>query len=122
MLTLSIDGMSSFVEVMTVLIIFVLVLVLTYFVTRWIANYQKGQFSTGNIEVIEMRRIAQNKYIQIVRVGDTYLALGIGKDEIQVLAELSKDEIRESSRSEMKPFPDFKKILERSKKKSEWKE
>jgi flagellar protein FliO/FliZ len=115
MTTLSVNGVDSFAQVMTVLLIFVFVLALTYFVTRWIANYQKGKLSSGNIEVIETQRISQNRYVQIVRIGEKYFALGIGKEEVQMLGEIAKEELN-LQKKELNNFPDFKKIFNNIKK------
>ncbi len=84
--TTKVDGYLQF---MTVLILFVFVLAITYLVTRWIANYQKGRAGLGNLEIIETCRVAPNKYIQIVRAGEKYLVIGVGKDEVHMLSELS---------------------------------
>lgn len=114
MVLLSVNGIDSFAQVMTVLLVFVFVLALTYFVTRWIASYQKGSLSSGNIEVLEIQRIAQNRHIQIVRIGEKYFALGLGKDDVQMLVEVSKDELKFQTKEQLK-FPDFKKIFNNSK-------
>lgn len=66
--TTKVDGYLQF---MTVLILFVFVLAITYLVTRWIANYQKGRAGLGNLEIIETCRVAPNKYIQIVKAGES---------------------------------------------------
>jgi len=86
-------GADSYLQFMTVLIIFVFVLALTYLVTRWIAKYQKGKAGTGNLEVIETCRLSSDKYIQIVRAGKKYLVVAIGKSEVHMLLELTEDEI-----------------------------
>ncbi|MBQ8596557.1 MAG: flagellar biosynthetic protein FliO [Lachnospiraceae bacterium] len=78
---------------MTVLILFVFVLLITYWTTKWIARYQKGKAGAGNLEVIETCRISSNKYVQILRAGEKYLVIAIGKDEIHMLAELTEDEL-----------------------------
>ena len=39
---LAATSLDSFVQLITVLIIFVFVLILTYFTTRWMAGIQKG--------------------------------------------------------------------------------
>ena len=88
--TTKVDGYLQF---MTVLILFVFVLAITYLVTRWIANYQKGRAGLGNLEIIETCRVAPNKYIQIVRAGEKYLVIGVGKDEVHMLSELSAIEL-----------------------------
>lgn len=107
------NGTNNIVQFITVAIIFVLVLILTAFTTKWIANYQKGQFGNRNIEVIETYRITNNKYIQVVRVGETYLAIAVGKDEITMLKEIPKEQIQMLSR-EGEPVS-FKSILEKAK-------
>lgn len=86
-------GTDGYLQFMTVLILFVFVLTITYLVTRWIANYQKGRAGLGNLEIIETCRVASNKYIQIVRAGEKYLVIAIGKDEVHMLSELSAIEL-----------------------------
>ena len=85
--------MDNYLQFVTVLILFVLVLAITYLVTKWIANYQKGKTIAGNLEVIETCRITANKYVQIVRAGSKYLVIGLGKDEIHILSELTEDQM-----------------------------
>ncbi len=84
---------DGYLQFMTVLILFVFVLAITYLVTKWMANYQKGKAGSGNLEIIETCRIASNKYIQIVRAGEKYLVIAIGKDEVHMLSELSAIEL-----------------------------
>ncbi len=84
---------DSYLQFITVLLLFVFVLAITWFVTRWIANYQKGITAYGNLEIIETCRVAPNKYVQIIRAGSKYLVIAIGKDEVHMLSELEKDEL-----------------------------
>ena len=70
---------DSYAQFITVLLIFVAVLAVTALVTKWIAGYQKQQGAAGNIEVLETGRIANNKYIQLVRIGESYFAIGSAK-------------------------------------------
>ncbi|WP_177205639.1 flagellar biosynthetic protein FliO [Acetitomaculum ruminis] len=86
-----IDSIFQFIQV---LFIFVVVLALTYFTTRWLANYQKKNLVDSEIEVLDMGRLTANKYIQVVKVGDRYLVLGISKDEITMLTELTSEEAK----------------------------
>ena len=85
---------DSYIQFISVLIIFIVVLAATYFVTRYLAGYQKEKNSFGNIEIIETGRITTNKYIQIVRLGDKYMAIAVGKDEITALCEVDKDSLK----------------------------
>lgn len=93
MLLTATGRLDSYLQFMTVLILFVFVLLITYWTTKWIARYQKGKAGAGNLEVIETCRISSNKYVQILRAGEKYLVIAIGKDEIHMLAELTEDEL-----------------------------
>lgn len=94
MLLTGMDRTDGFLQFMTVLILFVFVLAVTWLTTRWIAGYQKTKAAGCNLEVIETMRVTGNKYLQIVRAGEKYLVIAVGKDEIHMLAELSREEIQ----------------------------
>ena len=85
--------MDSYLQLISMLVIFVVVLAVTYFFTKWMAGYQREKTTSGNIEVIETARISTTKYIQIVRIGGKYVAIGVGKDEITNLGEISKEDL-----------------------------
>lgn len=115
MLLAGVGRTDSYLQFITVLILFVFVLGVTYVTTRWIANYQKGRALAGNLEVIETMRITGNKYLQIVRAGNKYLVIAVGKDEIHMLAELSEEEVT-VLRQQGTQTLDFKNILEKIRK------
>lgn len=54
---------EAFAQLLTLLIIFIFVLAVTYYVTRFVGNYQKNKLSGSNINILETMRIANNKYI-----------------------------------------------------------
>ncbi len=99
--------------------IFAVVLVATSYVTKWIAGFEKSQSYNHNLRIIETLRITTNKYIQIVKAGEKYLVIGIGKDEICLLGELSKDEVDESGSTVVSPVnvETFTQIFEKIKNK-----
>ena len=119
MMLLAITGSSaleSFIQLLGVVLIFVFVLAATYFTTKWIANYQRTTTKNRNIRIIETCRLTSNKYIQIVQVGEKYLAIAVAKDQITVLTELSEDEIIDfSAEYENNKKESFSKILEKVK-------
>lgn len=90
LLTGRVDSAAQFI---TVLILFIIVLAITALTTRWIAGYQKQQNINGNIEVIDTQRIANGKYIQIVRMGEKYIAIAVCKDTVTMLTEVQKEQI-----------------------------
>lgn len=84
---------SSYAQFIIVLLIFVGVLAVTFFVTKWTAGYTKKRGTGTNIELIESAPLATNKHIQIVRIGEKYIALAITKDNVSVLTELEMDQL-----------------------------
>ena len=77
----------------TVAVLFIVVLVMTYFTTRFIGNYQKGHMSCNNIQIVETMRLSQNKLIQIVHISDKYFAIAVCKDTVTLLGELDGSDI-----------------------------
>lgn len=93
---LAITTGESVFQLLTVLFCFFVILGLTYITTKWIAGYQKVQSFQKNIQVVETMKITTNKYIQIIKVGmDTYYVIGIGKDEISPLGQLTGDQLKD---------------------------
>ncbi len=87
------SGLESVVQLLVALIVFVIVIVLTGLTTKWIGGYQKNRFSNKNLQPIESMKVGNNKFIQLVKVGEVYLVLGIGKDEVNAIAKLTKEEL-----------------------------
>jgi len=113
---LSVSGtINSVAQFLTVLLLFVFVCAVTYFTTKFIASYQKGGMQGTNIELIDVFRIDATKCIQIVRVGEKYIAMAVCKDNVSVLCELSEDEIVRGEHSKGTVSVDFKDIFEKMK-------
>lgn len=93
LLGLKTNGVESFAQFITVIFIFIFVLALTYFTTRFVGKYQKKQMHNSNIEVIETFKVTSNKFIQIIKTGNKYLVIAVGKDSITMLTELTEDQI-----------------------------
>ena len=84
---------SSYGQFIVVLLIFAGVLAVTYFVTKWVAGYQRGRSAGANIQLLESAPLASGKYIQIVRIGNRYVALAVCKDTVTVLTQLNEEEL-----------------------------
>lgn len=94
---LILSSLDSFVQLITVLVIFIFVLIITYFTTRWMAGIQKGRSFNKNLRIIETISAGNNKMISIVQVGEKYLVVSIGKDEVHYLTELKQEELKDLS-------------------------
>lgn len=86
-------GGNSILQLLGLLFIFVLVLIAAWYVSKFIGNKTMQGFGNKNINIIETFNMGNNKAIQIIRVADKYLAIGIGKEEINVLTELKEEHI-----------------------------
>ena len=116
------SGLASVFRLIGVLLVFLFVLAVTYATTKWIAHYQQGIAANRNIQVIETFSITNNKFIQIIQVGERYLVISVCKDTINILTEITEDELvwkpsneEEGDRSGINS--NFQEILENLKKK-----
>lgn len=80
-------------QLLALLVVFVLILFATYYVTKWIARAGAIQTRARNIKVVETFKITQNKYIQIIQLGSKYYAIGISKDNIAFLTCLEEEQL-----------------------------
>lgn len=97
MYILSAGSLDSFMKLISVLLIFVFVLVITYLTTYWMSGVQKKRTYNKNLKVIETISVGNNKFISIVEAGTAYLVVSIGKEDVNLLARLSKDELSDLS-------------------------
>lgn len=109
---------DNFLQFISVLFVFVVILIVAYFVARWIGaqGQGRGQFGNRNIRVVEGYRMGPNKTIQIVKVGNKFFVLGVGKDEISYLGEVEEEDLA-ITEDTMKPLLDFKDFLAKAKNK-----
>lgn len=114
MILLSSNGLNSFFQFMIVLFLFVVVLFVTLWTTRWIAGYQKEKMSGSNMEIVDTMRLSSNQYIQIVRIGSEYVAIAVSKDSVTKLADVPADQIVLKQPSE-EELVSFKELLEKAK-------
>lgn len=110
------NSFENFIQFLSLIVVFILLLVVVYFVTRWIGGMEQRQYGNKNIKIIEGTRVGPNKVIQIVQVGKKFFVLGIGKDEISYLGEVKEEDLTISEEN-IKPLPDFKEILAKAKEK-----
>ena len=75
------------------IIIFVLIIVSCYYVTRFVGTKSMGTIRESNIKVIDVYRVNQNQCLMIVGVGKKYFLLSSGKDSVTMLSELSEEDI-----------------------------
>ena len=90
-------SLESFLQLISALLIFAFVLLITYFTTQWVGSYQKVRMKSKNLQVIESLSAGNNKSICLLKAGTEYLVVAIGKDEIHPLATLKEDQLTDVS-------------------------
>ena len=111
---------ESVMELIGLILIFIIVLVACYFTTRFVAGKQMVQKKMGNFETVETYAIAQNKYLQLIRMGNKYVVISVSKDSVQYITELEENEICRMQKEVSAQGKSFKEILSLiSKEKSE---
>lgn len=113
-LTQSTSSLKSIGQLICVVLLFLFVLFLAYAAARIAGSFQSNIMNKrSNIQVIEVFRLSNNKVIEIIKIGDHYLALAVCKDNVTVLSELDESEIKEQEAS-LKPI-NFNNILDKIK-------
>lgn len=74
-----------------ILILFIGVLFAAYYVTRFIGRFQMGQTRQRNMQIVEAISVGQGKTIQLVKVGDRFILVGVTKDQITFLSEVDEE-------------------------------
>lgn len=85
--------LQNFLQVLSLFIILVGILFATYYVTKWIAKSGSIQNQAKNIKVIETFKIAPNKYIQIIRLGNRYYSIAVTKEQVTFLTALEEEQL-----------------------------
>ena len=84
---------KGIIGIIVVFVMFLFVLALAYFAARLVGRFQGNVQSRSNIKILETARVANNKFVQLVKIGDRYFAIGVGKDNITFLTELTEDDL-----------------------------
>ncbi|MGN0242167.1 MAG: flagellar biosynthetic protein FliO [Candidatus Weimeria sp.] len=94
------SGLESLGQLLVAILMFVVVIALCYFTTHFIAGYQKKRLSVGNFAIVDTMKIANNKFLAIIKAGkDNYYLIGVGKDEITFIDKIDKEDISVKSDS-----------------------
>ncbi|WP_051554953.1 flagellar biosynthetic protein FliO [Lachnospira multipara] len=110
--------LEAFAQLLTLLVIFIIVITITYFSTRFVGNFQKEKLGRSNIQILETLRISNTKYIQIVKIGKKVFAIAVCKDSISYLCELCEEDLQLNTDSHNKNAnaESFKVIIDKFKK------
>ena len=89
------SSFQSVMQLIGIVLIFLVVLALTYLTSKWVGGYQRINMKNKNLQIIESIGVGNNKYIALIKAGEEYLVVAIGKDEITMLAQLTEEQLTE---------------------------
>ena len=104
--TESFSSTNNVLELLGLCLLLVIILFAAYYTSKFVGRYKLGQLKDSNISVIEAYRISTNKMLQIVKIGNKYVVIGVSKDNITVITELDESEvlIHEANEGEKQSF------------------
>jgi flagellar protein FliO/FliZ len=88
------------------LILFILILVASYFSTKWYAKSGLIKNQSPNIKVLESFSLGQGRQICILQLGDKCVAVALSKDKVTFLTELDREELVQQTPPEKSSFQD----------------
>jgi len=80
-------------QVVYFVLVFAAVIALTIVVTKWIAGARYRRGSAGNMQVIESIAVGQQVYLQLVRMGDKYVVIGVTRSSVTFVCEVGEDQV-----------------------------
>ena len=119
MLATAQNSLQSLFELLGLILIFVIVLVVCYYTTKFVAGRQLVQKKMGNFEVVETFPIAQNKYLQLIRMGNKYVVIAVSKDAVSYITEIEETEVCQIQNNTSSSGKSFKELLSGLTKKNE---
>ena len=87
------SGVESVLKLIGLIILCVIIIAASYFTTRFVGKRQSGAGGESNFKSLDIYRINQNKYLQLIAVGTRYFVIAVSKDNVQLIAELDEDDI-----------------------------
>lgn len=84
---------DSFVQLLGLVFLLIIILIATYYTSKFVGGVKLGQMKNSNFQVIDTYRVTQNKLIQIVKIANKYVVIAIGKDTINYITELDEAEV-----------------------------
>lgn len=87
------DPKQSILKLVGLIILCAIIIAASYFTTRFVGKRQAGITGESNFKSLDIYRINQNKYLQLIQIGTRYFVIAVGKDTVNVLTELSKEDI-----------------------------
>ena len=87
------SGVESALKLIGLIILCAIIIAASYFTTRFVGKRQQNASGETNFKSIDVYRLSQNKYLQIIRIGTRYFVIAVSKDSVETIAELKEEEL-----------------------------
>ena len=91
--TIGTGGVESVLKLIGLILLCIIIIAASYYTTKFVGNRQAGMTGESNFKSLDIYRLNQNKYLQLIEVGRRYFVIAVSKDSVQFIAELEKDDI-----------------------------
>lgn len=92
----------------------VLIIYFSYLFSRYVGKTMNKSSSSNYMRLIDQITVGQDRNIAIMQAGDKYLLVGITAGQINLLREMSEEELIQISPDETQTrTPDFKEMMEK---------
>ena len=81
-------------EAILLLILFIAVLYGAYWATKFLGEMQHKKFKNNNMKLIETLPVSVGKFLQLVKIGESYFIIAVTKDDVKFIREVEKSDIR----------------------------
>jgi flagellar protein FliO/FliZ len=84
---------DSLLQLIGLVFLLIIILIAAFYTSRFVGGMKLGQLKNSNFNVVDSYRLSQNKAIQIIKIGNKYVVVAIGKDTINYITELDEAEV-----------------------------
>lgn len=86
------SGGSAY-QIVYILILFVVIFFGAYYTSKFLGKYQSKKTKDANLKVIEAISVGPQKSLQLVKIGSEFILIGVTKDRITFMKEISEDHV-----------------------------
>lgn len=85
-----------------IIILFIIILFGAYYVSRYVGNFQSRKTNNSNMKIIGVISVGPQKTLQLVRIGQEIILIGVSKDKISYIKDISIDSLDDLSELNIK--------------------
>lgn len=84
---------EGMVQIIYIFIVCIVIFVGAYYASRLLGNFQLNKNRAANLKIVEVISIGPQKTVQLIKVGSEYILVGVTKDHITFIKEISESNL-----------------------------